>query len=299
MLGMYSAVRQCAIAAFAVVAYMPSEPLHAADATTSASTTAAAAVDPVAASPWASARGNDQYGTWADLTVKGVVQRFRLIPAGTFTMGSPSDEVGRNRDETAHSVTLTKPYWMADSDCTQALWQVVMGSNPAYFIGNPQRPVEQVSWDDCQQMLAALNKLDARLSARLPTEAEWEYACRAGTTGPIPGVSLDAMAWDRDNSGNTTHPVKEKAPNSWGLYDMIGNVLQWCGDRYGDYPTGPLTDPVGSALDSERVYRGGDWDHWPSSCRSAYRYHLNKRMQDFDLGFRICLPVQTESSQRW
>ena len=101
MLGMYSAVRQCAIAAFAVVAYMPSEPLHAADATTSASTTAAAAVDPVAASPWASARGNDQYGTWADLTVKGVVQRFRLIPAGTFTMGSPSDEVGRNRDETA------------------------------------------------------------------------------------------------------------------------------------------------------------------------------------------------------
>ena len=284
---MHPSARSCTIAAFALLALASSHPLGAADATTAPTTaaTATAAVDPVAASPWASAHGHDQYGDWADLTELGVVQRFRFIPAGTFTMG------GGDLWFTPHAVTLTKPYWMADSSCTQALWQVVMGSNPSKFTGDPQRPVEQVSWDDCQQLLAALNQRDGRLSARLPTEAEWEYACRAGTTGQLPGLSLDALAWYRDNSGGTTHPVKLKEPNSWGLYDMIGNVFQWCGDWFGDFPADPVTDPVGAASGSLRVVRGGSWFMMPALCRSTFHAGKEPGSRTSLIGFRICLPV--------
>jgi formylglycine-generating enzyme required for sulfatase activity/serine/threonine protein kinase len=248
------------------------------------------------APPWSSAHGQDQWGTWADLTIAGVTQRFRLIPAGTFTMGSPPEEPGHFPDETAHRVTLTKAYWMADSACTQELWQALMGANPSEFTGDPQRPVERVSWDDCQNFLSTLNHRDGRLSARLPTEAEWEYACRAGTTGPIPGNNLDALAWYLGNSGATTHPVKQKAPNPWGLYDMIGNVWQWCGDWYWDYPAGAVTDPVGAASGAGRVRRGGGWDDEPAYCRSAFRTGVGPGDRGSLLGFRICFPVQSDSN---
>jgi serine/threonine protein kinase/formylglycine-generating enzyme required for sulfatase activity len=256
--------------------------------------------------PWASAQGKDEYGTWADVAVAGVIQRFRLIPAGKFTMGCDDAEVdaavadwkktfaGANRVwfvAPPHTVTLTRSFWMADSTCTQGLWQAVMGSNPSKFTGDPQRPVEQVSWNDCQRFLSALNQSDGRLSARLPTEAEWEYACRAGTTGPIPGAGLDAIAWYRGNSGQMSHPVKQKAPNQWGLYDMIGNVCQWCGDWYGDYPAGPVMDPVGPAISNHRVNRGGGWYFEPAFCRSGNRFRvLPMEVCDY-LGFRICVPV--------
>ena len=320
--------------------------LGAADATTATSTTVVATVDPVAASPWASARGTDQYGTWADLTVKGVVQRFRLIPAGSFTMGCPDTETkavwefwkeGKYPGEWTqiaapqHPVTLSKPFWLADSSCTQGLWQAVMGTNPAYFHDDPQRPVEQVTWDNCQQILTAMNQLDARLSARLPTEAEWEYACRAGATTALPtgdivilgrncAPALDMQAWYSGNSGIDdkttlsfdaegwpekqynfdragTHPVKLKKPNAWGLYDMLGNVSQWCGDFYCDYPTGPLTDPMGPTTGTKRVKRGGSWTD-TVFCRCAGRYWSPPTDQYIDIGFRICLPVQKGCSQR-
>jgi sulfatase modifying factor 1 len=250
------------------------------------------------AAGWASARGHDQYGEWADLTVLGVVQRFRLIPAGTFTMGSPPEETHRKEDETAHVVTLTKSFWMADSTCTQAFWMAVMHrSNPSIHIGDPEhRPMEWVLWENCQTMLAALNQCDVRLSARLPTEAEWEYACRAGTTTPIPGDSLDAIAWFGPSStvpGNCPdlqpQPVELKAPNRWGLYDMLGNVQQWCSDRYGIYPTGAVTDPSGALTGSNHVCRGGGWIfNGPLVCRSAHRDKSDYRSEE--LGLRICIP---------
>jgi formylglycine-generating enzyme required for sulfatase activity len=222
---------------------------------------------------WAAAHGQDQWGTWADLTVAESTQRFRLIPAGRFTMGSPPEETGRDKHETAHGVTLTKPYWMADSPCTQELWQAVMGANPSHFTGDPRRPVEQISWDDCQRFLSAINQRAPLLSARLPTEAEWEYACRAGTEGAIPAsVNLDAFVWYQENAGNTSRPVKQKIPNPWGLYDMIGNVWQWCSDWYEDYPDGPCTGPVGAVSGSRRVFRGGSWYAEPAHCRSAFRF---------------------------
>ena len=272
--------------------------------------TAADTLDPVALPPWASAHGTDAYGSWADLTVKGVVQRFRWIPAGTFIMGCDDAEtawaiaegkqtrgagMGYQDPTPQHPVTLTNPYWLADSACTQELWQAVMGSNPACIAGNPRRPVEQVSWNDCQRMLAALNTLDERLSARLPSEAEWEYACRAGTTGRIPGARLDALAWYQDNSNRTSRPVKTKAANPWGLYDMIGNVWQWCGDYYGDYPTAPLTDPTGPPSGSRRVVRGGGWMNGAGTCRAAERYGSAQNTSVFSLGFRICVPARSPS----
>jgi formylglycine-generating enzyme required for sulfatase activity len=272
--------------------------------------TAADTMDPVALSPWASAHGTDAYGSWADLTVNGVVQRFRWIPAGTFIMGCDAAEtawaiaeakktrgagMGYQDPAPQHQVTLTNPYWLADSSCTQELWQAVMGTNPACIAGNPRRPVEQVSWNDCQRMLAALNTLDARLSARLPSEAEWEYACRAGTTGRIPGARLDALAWYQDNSNRTSRPVKTKAANPWGLYDMIGNVWQWCGDYYGDYPTAPLTDPTGPTSGLKRVVRGGGWMNGAGTCRAAERYGSAQNTSVFSVGFRICLPARSPS----
>jgi len=270
---------------------------------------------------WASAQGRDQCGNWADLTVLGVTQRFRYIPDGKFMMGSPPNQAGRDADENAHPVTLTRSFWMADSTCTQDFWQAVMKANPSHFIGDPQRPVEQVSWNDCQSFLSEINQRTPHLFARLPSEAEWEYACRSGTVTAIPAATdLDAIAWYEDNAGHTTHAVKQKAANPWGLYDMIGDVWQWCGDWYGDYPADetpvrpmhviapvhrlppdPLIDPVGAASGSDRVYRGGGWDSSPADCRSADRRHgvpdgrppvvpgaFAPGARD-DLGFRICV----------
>jgi formylglycine-generating enzyme required for sulfatase activity len=270
-----------ALIAFAVGAH----PVHPAHATVVA-----------APAPWASAQGQDDAGCWADLTVAGVTQRFRWIPSGNFTMGSPADEPGRNWDETVHRVTITQPYWLADTDCTQELWKAVMGTNPAKYNDDPQKPVEQVSWEDCQLMIATLNQRDARLTARLPTEAEWEYACRAGSGGAFPGSDLDALAWYNANAKDSTHAVKGKASNPWGLYDMNGNVWQWCSDWHGDYATGPVSDPVGPATGTDRVRRGGAFNGLPAICRSAARSWAAPDLHFGDLGFRLCISAKVGSS---
>jgi len=196
---------------------------------------------------------------------------FVPVQPGTFTMGSPSSEGERNSDETQHTVTLTKGFCMQTTEVTQGQWKAVMGSNPSYFSAcGDNCPVETVSWYDVQDFISRLNE-KGEGTYRLPTEAEWEYAARAGSTtafanGGISGVNylicnndpnLSAMGWYCDNSG--THSVAQKQATAWGLYDMHGNVWEWCQDWYGDYRTGAVTDPSGPGTGSDRVIRGGGW----------------------------------------
>ncbi len=221
------------------------------------------------------------------------------IPAGTFLMGSPTDEADRGDDEGPQTrVTLTEDFFLGATDVTQGQYEAVMGTNPSDFkTAGKNAPVENVSWDNavafCQklnQRERATGRLPSGYTFTLPTEAQWEYACRAGTTGAYAGDPAE-MAWYGDNSGGTTHPVGTKRPNAWGLYDMTGNVYQWCLDWYGKYPGGNVTDWAGPATGRARVLRGGSWYYTEAYCRSAYR--------DFDpgfigniLGFRVALVAQ-------
>ncbi len=214
----------------------------------------------------------------------------RWCPPGTFTMGAPALEEGHFDDETQHRVTLTKGFWMGETQVTQSLWNKVMGLNPSDHNSGSNYPVESVSWNDCQVFLQKLNAL-ALLDGfkwALPTEAQWEYACRAGTIGAYGGNGcLDEMGWYQENSGNETHPVGQKRANAWGLHDMHGNVVEWCQDWYGAYPDGQQTDPLGPALGHDRVLRGGGyWDN-PQYCRSACRVRLDPSYRRWSFGFRL------------
>ena len=175
-------------------------------------------------------------------------------------MGSPRGERGRYDDEgPQHQVQLTQGFWLFDTPCTQALWQAVMGTNPSQFTGE-QRPVENVSWDDCQQFLVTFNQQFPELPLILPTEAQWEYACRAGTQAARYEARIDAIAWYSANSNNETHEVGQKRPNAWGLYDMLGNVWEWCHDGLRGYTESVVIDPLGpTEAGADRVIRGGSW----------------------------------------
>ena len=218
----------------------------------------------------------------------------RWIPAGRFTMGSPGSEEGRSSDETQHEVVLSQGFFMAETECTQGQWEMVMGSNPSNFKG-ANRPVEKVSWDDAVEYCRKLTvkqrgegMLPVGWEWRLPTESEWEYAARAGTTGPRYG-ELDAIGWHDGNSGSETHPVKQKAANVWGLHDMIGNVWEWCSDWSEGYPTGSVTNPTGPKSGSSRVFRGGSWLSVARYARSASRNGLVPGFRYLNLGFRPAL----------
>ena len=209
----------------------------------------------------------------------------RYVPAGTFTMG------GSGSTATQLRVTLSSPFWMGETEVTQAQWDAVTENNPSNFKGDPNLPVEQVSWDDAQNYVKALNTRAALSNGwrwTLPTEAQWEYACRAGTTGEYAG-NLDAMAWYLNNSDRKTHPVGTKKPNAWGLSDMHGNVWEWCADWNGDYPKGSVTDPTGSNTGWNRVVRGGSWYNGSSYCTSAYRNINSPTYRGNDYGFRVVL----------
>ena len=222
----------------------------------------------------------------------------RWIPAGRFTMGSPGSEEERRTHETQHEVVLSQGFFIAETECTQGQWEMLMGSNPSNFKG-ANRPVEQVSWSDAVEYCRKLTVkqrgeglLPVGWAWRLPTESEWEYAARGGTTGAR-YAELDAIAWHGGNSGNQTHPVKQKVANAWGLYDIMGNVWEWCSDWYGDYPSGSVTDPTGPSSGSsrvERVQRGGSWrtrGAW--SARSAGRFSDRPDAGDVARGFRPAL----------
>ena len=223
----------------------------------------------------------------------GVPLTMALIPAGTFMMGSLSSDSDRSIiEEPQHQVTITKPFYMGTYEVTQEQWEAVMENNPSWFNYNPKNPVECVSWNDCQDFIMELNTMGIG-KFRLPTEAEWEYACRAGSTTRFPWghdpeySQLGQYAWYRDNSGDKTHPVGQKQPNAWGLSDMHGNVYEWCSDWFGDYSSASQTDPTGPSSGDCRILRGGDWYLDPQFCRSANRSGSTPTGAYNFLGFRL------------
>lgn len=225
------------------------------------------------------------------LTVNGIKYNMVWVDGGTFRMGATSEQGSEISDEKpVHSVTLSG-YYIGKTEVTQALWQAVMGSNPSYFEGD-DLPVEQVSWDDCQEFIRKLNSLTGQ-NFRLPTEAEWEFACRGGNNSRGYKYSgsnyIDNVAWYDGNSGDKTHPVATKSPNELGIYDMSGNVWEWCADWYGDYSSGRQTNPKGPYGGSLRVYRGGCWFDFAGYCRSSYRYCYYPTYRYGYLGLRLAL----------
>ena len=222
-------------------------------------------------------------------TVNGV--SFTMVPVagGTFSMGS-SDSEADSDEQPVHSVTLSD-YLIGETEVTQALWLAVMGSNPSYFKGD-DLPVENVSWDDCREFIGKLNVLTGA-SFRLPTEAEWEYAARGGNKSVGRKYSgsdtIDEVAWYDGNSSNKTHAVKSKRPNELGLYDMSGNVWEWCQDWYGSYSSGSQTNPTGPSSGSDRVFRGGSWNHFAWYCRVSYRRYDSPGYRYNGLGLRLAL----------
>ena len=222
------------------------------------------------------------------------------IPAGSFVMGSPESERGRRDNELQHKVVLTKPFYMGKFPVTQAQYEAVMGVNPSTFKGEGEgvlsdNPVELVSWDDAQEFCKRLSK-SAGKPVRLPTEAEWEYACRAGSNTAFcfgdDESKLGEYAWHYINSGGKTHPVGQKCPNAYGLHDMHGNVWEWCQDWYGNYlaqgaKAKPAKNPTGPATGASRVLRGGSWYDDPGNCRAAYRDGNYPGYRDHGVGFRV------------
>ena len=300
---------------------------------------------------WAVDFGSDRYGLHATFEVKPVRQRMRWIPPGKFVMGSPEGkDYGLGNEGPQHEVIITHGYWMFDTPCTQGLWTALMGDKLSYF-PDPERPVEQVSWEDAVRFSKKLNERLAkdhpsigkglvdgweRLLFRLPTEAEWEYACRAGMTGDTyvgdldlksedqtKAEVLDSIAWYEGNSGHAydleksiemiwlkdlqaeekrggTRKVAKKAPNPWGLYDMLGNVWEWCQDWYGDYPAERVVDPTGPTGGASRVLRGGSWGLSARFLRSACRIRFDPGLRYGYLGFRLLSSAHqaTESGEQ-
>ena len=285
---------------------------------------------------WAVAWGMDVFGQYSDFEVPRrngngkVRQRMRWIPPGEFLMGSPDDEPGRYDDELQHHVTIASGFWMFDSPVTQDLYETIVGENPSYF-RDPLRPVEQVDWDQSQSFAAALSERIPGLNFRLPTEAQWEYACRAGTTtaiysGPMEikgdrnAPALDPISWYGGNSGKEydleksyeaqdwkdkqyqfdkagSRRVKSKAANPWGLYDMLGNVWEWCSDWYASYYKEGDAVRGEKDLGSGRVVRGGSWIYFARGLRSACRYWIDPGFRYNSLGFRLLSLAEPEQAQ--
>jgi formylglycine-generating enzyme required for sulfatase activity len=214
--------------------------------------------------------------------------KLHLIRPGTFRMGSESPQA-RQDEQPAHQVTITKPFYIGVYEVTQAEYEAVMGTNPSNFKG-ARRPVETVSWNDAGEFCRKLSAKEGT-TYRLPTEAEWEYACRAGSTTEYcfgdDESRLSEYAWYSANSGSQTHDVGQRKPNAWGLYDMHGNVWEWCEDWYAAYTAGSQVDPVGPSSSRVRVIRGGSWNLNASYCRSAYRGLYTPGDRGYNIGFRF------------
>ena len=254
------------------------------------------------------------------LTINDIDYAFRWCPPGTFTMGSPASEADRGDDETQHQVTLFRGFWLLETPVTQGMWESVMGNNPSHFNGSKNLPVESVSWDDCQEYITKLSDelksggykspvstgglMPAALEGfkfSLPTESQWEYACRAGTTTPFHFGSV--LNGDKANcDGNYPYGTSTKGKylektsevgsypaNAWGLKDMHGNVCEWCLDWFDDYPSGAVTDPVGSPTGSIRVVCGGSWHYCAQDCRSAFRSLSVPALRHNRLSLRLSL----------
>ena len=245
---------------------------------------------PLPGGPGASA--GREPGARTVVAIRDAELALRWCPPGSFEMGSPDHEGGRYDDETLHRVVFTNGFWIGETEVTQELWQKVMGSNPSFRKSGGRYPVENVSWNEYNVFLGKLNDLAPEgWSFSFPTEAQWEYACRAGSNEPYGGSGfLDEMGWYTYNSGGRTHPVAQKKPNDWGIYDMHGNVLEWCEDWYGSYPEDGETDGHDSA-DSphgdSRVLRGGSSWRDARFCRSAFRFWNDPRRRFRLSGIRV------------
>ena len=243
----------------------------------------------------------DQFGAAIVLNIGKAQQVFRWIAPGRFIMGSPPDEMQRGTSETSHEVTLSRGFWLADTACTQAFWLAVWPVNPSHFQDHPNNPVENVSWHDARGFLAELNRRLPGLSARLPSEAEWEYACRAGSTtafafghtintdqanfnGEYPCANTEKGVYRR-----CTVTVDAMPANAWGLYQMHGNVWEWCADWFADYPKTAQIDPRGPTVGKMRVLRGGTWSDPARYLRSATRSRIEPAYRPRSSGFRIAL----------
>ncbi|MCX7049160.1 MAG: formylglycine-generating enzyme family protein [Candidatus Sumerlaeota bacterium] len=216
----------------------------------------------------------------------GLDMKMVWIKGGTFWMGSNDNS---SNEKPAHEVALDG-YWLGETEVTQAQYEPIMGQNPSKFI-EANYPVDYVSWNDAMEFCRRLSQKTGKKYS-LPAEAQWEYACRAGSRGKYCfGDSISELgdyAWYRENSNEQTHPVRQKKPNAWGLYDMHGNVLEWCADWYGEYSSGRTANPVGANQGSSRVYRGGSWDNGADFCRSAIRFKDVPMLANLGLGFRVC-----------
>jgi formylglycine-generating enzyme required for sulfatase activity len=283
---------------------------------------------PLAVAPFNEKTAKQYQARWAKYLRAPTVQansigmKLALIPPGEFDMGSPKELIEEELrrpgieewyrehlpgEAPQHRVRITKPFWLGVTDVTQQEYQRVMGSNPSKFPGDPNRPVEQVTWNDAVEFCRRLSELPGEKAAKrrygLPTEAQWEYACRAGSTGRFNFSSgrnaapkeyeenaLADYGWFEKNSGEMTHAVGGKRPNAWGLFDMCGNVWELCQDWYGPdyYAKSPLNDPAGPTGGSVRVCRGGGWATRPWSCRSACRFDYPPDHGRQFLGFRVC-----------
>ena len=243
-------------------------------------------------------------GELKELTIQGVKYAFRWCPAGKFIMGTPTSELWRDDDEKQHQVTLTKGFWMLEMPVTQEMWESVTGGNPSNFKDSGKLPAETVSWNDCQEYINKLNALGmapAGYRVSLPTEAQWEYACRAGTTTVY--HFGNALNGDKANcDGNYPNGTETKGKylrkttvagyypaNAWGLYDMHGNVREWCLDLYGDYPGDSVTDTAGPTTGSSRVLRGGCWYYSAKLCRSGNRLNDDPTTRSNRYGLRLAL----------
>lgn len=226
-------------------------------------------------------------GLAGEYIVNGVPFTMVKVEGGTFQMGNIN---GDENETPVHNVTLSD-FYIGETEVTQALWKAVMGNNPSYFIGD-SLPVENVNWDDCQEFIGKLNVLTGK-TFRLPTEAEWEYAARAGSKSRGYKYSgsdiLQNVAWYSDNSDSATHFVRMKSPNELGLYDMSGNVWEWCADWYGSYSSAPQINPSGPSSGDFRVLRGGSWTVFAKNCQLSHRYCSSSYSRHFNYGFRLAL----------
>lgn len=230
--------------------------------------------------------------TCLTFTVNGVSFDMLMVEAGTFTMGATSEMQNPLDDEKpTHQVTITKNYYMGKTEVTQALWEAVMGDNPSHFKGS-NKPVENVSWNECQEFISKLNAATGK-KFRLPTEAEWEFAARGGNKSQHYQYSgsniLSDVAWSDDGSAESSHDVATKKPNELGLYDMSGNIWEWCSDWYGEYGSDNQSDPTGPTTGTYRVNRGGGWGSAAKSCRVSYRNRIRADYSSEYLGLRLCL----------
>ena len=219
-----------------------------------------------------------------EITTNSIGMKLALIPAGEFDMGSPADQKGHEEDETLHHVRITKAFRIGVTEVTQTQWTKVMGIRSGAFQGD-DLPVESISYAEAVEFCKKLTKLEGK-TYRLPAEAEWECACRAGTSAALP-ENVEESAWFDDNAGGKTHPVGTKKPNAWGLYDMHGNVAEWCADYYAAFPSDPAANPAGPATGKTRVIRGGSFANFARGVRSSSRGNVPPSYQLKTVGLRV------------